>query len=185
MKKLLTAALILVLCLMVGGVSSAGKKRTPEPDVGVVIVGSADYTTEDFLKSASEAMGADYKVGQDIQQKLALFWFERGVVEERATMTKEEMIDFARYSGLRRVIYVVTGNPKVENSSDLWSRRIIRASMNARVIVMEGDGTMVDIFGASQNGDSSASELRAKRDCFKKIMREVRAHIENKKGGAK
>ena len=100
-------------------------------------------------------------------------------------MSKEEMIEFAKYSGLGRIIYVTTGTPVVEQSKDIWVGTIIRTSMNARVIVMEADGTMVDLFSASQNGDSRSSEMRAKRDCFKKVMREIRQHIEESKGGAK
>ena len=80
---------------------------------------------------------------------------------------------------------MTTGTPVVEQSRDILVGSIIRTSMNARVIVMEADGTMVDIFSASQNGDSRASEMRAKRDCFKKVMREIRHHIEASKGGTK
>ena len=102
-----------------------------------------------------------------------------------AKMSKDEMIEFAKYSGLDRIIYVTTGTPVVEQSKDIWVGSIIRTSMNARVIVMEADGTMVDLFSASQNGDSRSSEMRAKRDCFKKVMREIRQHIEENKGSTK
>ncbi len=181
MKRTIVTMAVLCLCMLVCAVCGAKEKPAVQPEVGVVIVGSADYTTADFLRAASEQMGADYQLGQEIQQKLARFWFEKGVVEEKTSMTKEEMEEFAKYSGLKRVIYVMTGSPVTEKSNDMWVGHIIRASMNARVIIMEADGRLVDLFSASQNGDSRASEMRAKRDCFKKIMREIRAHIEENK----
>ena len=184
MKRYFLAA-VLLGSLLLCAVCAAQEKIQLQSDVGVVIVGGADYTTADFLRAASEQMGADYQVGQEMQQKLARFWFDKGVVEERTTMTKDEMIEFAKYSGLKRIIYVTTGTPVVEKSTDLWVGAIIRASMNARVLIMNADGTMVDLFSASQNGDSRASEMRAKRDCFKKIMREIRKHIEENKDGMK
>ncbi|MBP5200367.1 MAG: hypothetical protein J6Z82_06925 [Schwartzia sp.] len=185
MKRYFWAA-VLIGSLLLCAVCAAQEKVQPQPDVGVVIIGGADYTTPDFLRAASEQMGADYRLGQEMQQKLAHFWFDKGIVEERTTMTKDEMIEFAKYSGLKQIIYVTTGSPVVEKSSDiLWSGAIIRASMNARVLIMNADGTMVDLFSASQNGDSRASEMRAKRDCFKKIMREIRMHIEETKNGMK
>ena len=185
MKRVYMVLAVLVCCLLFGAVCAAQEKPPVQPGVGVVIIGGADFTTADFLKAASEQMGAEYQLGQDLQQKLALFWYDKGFVEDQTKMSKDEMIEFAKYSGLDRVIYVTTGTPVVEQSKDIWVGSIIRTSMNARVIVMEADGTMVDIFSASQNGDSRASEMRAKRDCFKKIMREIRQHIDETKGGMK
>ena len=176
---------VVVCCLLFSVVCAAQEKPPVQSGVGVVIVGGADFTTADFLRAASEQMGADYQLGQELQQKLALFWYEKGFVEDQTKMSKDEMIEFAKYSVLDRIIYVTTGTPVVEQSKDIWVGTIIRTSMNARVIVMEADGTMVDLFSASQNGDSRSSEMRAKRDCFKKVMREIRQHIEESKGGAK
>ena len=176
---------VMVCCLLFSVVCAAQEKPPVQSGVGVVIVGGADFTTADFLRAASEQMGAEYQLGQELQQKLALFWYEKGFVEDQTKMSKEEMIEFAKYSGLDWIIYVTTGTPVVEQSKDIWVGTIIRTSMNARVIVMEADGTMVDLFSASQNGDSRSSEMRAKRDCFKKVMREIRQHIEESKGGAK
>ena len=185
MKRNFVMSVVWLVCLLACAVCAAQEKPPVQPGVGVVIVGGADFTTADFLRAASEQMGAEYQVGQEMQQKLAHFWFDKGVVEERTTMTKDEMIEFAKYSGLKRIIYVTTGTPVVEQSRDLWVGAIIRASMNARVLIMEADGSMVDLFSASQNGDSRTSEMRAKRDCFKKVMREIRQHIEQSKGGVK
>lgn len=185
MKRVWMMISVLVCCLLFSTVCAAQEKPPVQPGVGVVIIGGADFTTADFLKAASEQMGAEYQLGQELQQKLALFWYEKGFVEDQTKMSKEEMIEFAKYSGLDRIIYVTTGTPVVENSQDFFIGSIIRASMNARVIVMEADGTMVDLFSASQNGDSRSSEMRAKRDCFKKVMREIRQHIEQNKGGTK
>ena len=185
MKRIYMVLTALVCCLFFSAVCSANEKPPVQPGVGVVIIGGADFTTADFLKAASEQMGAEYQLGQELQQKLALFWYDKGFVEDQTKMSKEEMIEFAKYSGLDRIIYVTTGTPVVEQSKDIWVGSIIRTSMNARVIVMEADGTMVDLFSASQNGDSRASEMRAKRDCFKKIMREIRTHIDETKGGTK
>jgi hypothetical protein len=176
---------VVVCCLLFSVVCAAQEKPPVQSGVGVVIVGGADFTTADFLRAASEQMGAEYQLGQELQQKLALYWYEKGFVEDQTKMSKEEMIEFAKYSGLDRIIYVTTGTPVVEQSKDIWVGTIIRTSMNARVIVMEADGTMVDLFSASQNGDSRSSEMRAKRDCFKKVMREIRQHIEESKGGSK
>ena len=185
MKRICMVLTVLACCLLLGAVCSATEKPPVQPGVGVVIVGGADFTTADFLKAASEQMGAEYQLGQELQQKLALFWYDKGFVEDQTKMSKEEMIEFAKYSGLDRIVYVTTGTPVVEQSKDIWVGSIIRTSMNARVIVMEADGTMVDLFSASQNGDSRASEMRAKRDCFKKVMREIRNYIEENKSGTK
>ena len=185
MKRVWMMMSVLVCCLLFSAVCAAQEKPPVQPGVGVVIIGGADFTTADFLKAASEQMGAEYQLGQELQQKLALFWYDKGFVEDQTKMSKDEMIEFAKYSGLNRIIYVTTGTPVVENSQNFLSGMVIRASMNARVIVMEADGTMVDLFSASQNGDSRASEMRAKRDCFKKVMREIRQHIEENKGGTK
>ncbi|MBR1553580.1 MAG: hypothetical protein IJ631_06180 [Schwartzia sp.] len=185
MKRNLSMIAVLLVCLLFSAVCAANEKPAVQPGVGVVIVGGADFTTADFLRAASEQMGAEYQLGQDLQQKLARFWYDKGFVEDQIKMSKEEMIEFAKYSGLKRVIYVTTGTPVVENSKDFLTGAIIRASMNARVIVMEADGTMVDLFSASQNGDSRSSEMRAKRDCFKKVMREIRQHIDETKSGKK
>ena len=185
MKRVYMVLAVLVCCLLFGVVCAAQEKPPVQPGVGVVIIGGADFTTADFLKAASEQMGAEYQLGQELQQKLALFWYDKGFVEDQTKMSKDEMIEFAKYSGLDRIVYVTTGTPVVEQSKDIWVGSIIRASMNARVIVMEADGTMVDLFSAAQNGDSRTSEMRAKRDCFKKIMREIRQHIDENKSGTK
>ena len=185
MKRIFMVLTVLACCLLLGAVCSAKEKPPVQSGVGVVIIGGADFTTADFLKAASEQMGAEYQLGQELQQKLALFWYDKGFVEDQTKMSKDEMIEFAKYSGLDRIVYVTTGTPVVENSQDFFVGSIIRASMNARVIIMEADGTMVDLFSASQNGDSRSSEMRAKRDCFKKIMREIRQHIDESKNGTK
>ena len=185
MKRICMMLTLLACCLLLSAVCAANEKPAVQSGVGVVIIGGADFTTADFLRAASEQMGAEYQLGQELQQKLALFWYDKGFVEDQTKMSKEEMIEFAKYSGLERIIYVTTGTPVVEQSKDIWVGSIIRTSMNARVIVMEADGTMVDLFSASQNGDSRSSEMRAKRDCFKKVMREIRTHIEEQKGGTK
>ena len=145
MKRVWMLMSVLVCCLFFSAVCAAQEKPPVQPGVGVVIIGGADFTTADFLKAASEQMGAEYQLGQELQQKLARFWYDKGFVEDQTKMSKDEMIEFAKFSGLDRIIYVTTGTPVVEQSRDILVGSIIRTSMNARVIVMEANGTMVDI----------------------------------------
>ena len=62
----------MVCCLLFSVVCAAQEKPPVQSGVGVVIVGGADFTTADFLRAASEQMGAEYQLGQELQQKLAL-----------------------------------------------------------------------------------------------------------------
>ena len=109
MKRNLLMFAVLLVSLLACAVCAAQEKPPVQPGVGVVIIGGADFTTADFLKAASEQMGAEYQLGQELQQKLALFWYNKGFVEDQTKMSKDEMIEFAKMIGITPVMFSLMG----------------------------------------------------------------------------
>ena len=54
----------------------------------------------------------DLIAGEEVQSKYHNYWYERGYLQERMP-SKGDLVDFVRYSGYDKVIYLIVNNPTV------------------------------------------------------------------------
>ncbi len=174
MKKIIALTMLMMLALA----ATALAAPTLTQRVGVVIVGGADYKTKDFYEYvekyfykpfASDTMQIQY--GKDAQNKYQNFWLDKGYLEEQKP-TQKDFIEFVSYGAYDKVIFL-----KVEDSVAEMQRKRSRLSVNVNVFLV--DRRKVLKTGSSTNEeDSKASQLRARRGAFKKCAKELSAEIE-------
>lgn len=114
MKKLFITIMAICLLMTTAIVSEAASlTNTVSNQIAVVIVGSADYKTKEFLnltkdyfKPIDKSSVITVLSGKDVQNKYQKYWFDKGLIDE-GTPTKEDFVEFVNYSGYNKVIYLV------------------------------------------------------------------------------
>ncbi len=177
MKKIFVSLSVFV-CFLISAFSAQAANFTPR-EIAVVIVGSADYKTKDFVKTATDyfksPIGKKVVTGNKVQTKYQTYWLEKGLIEE-GTPTKEDFVSFVNYSGYEKVVYLVVKDAVTDQHNRKKGKALSRTSMTLNVFV--ADRSKILKVASSINEDSSkASELRAKRGAFEKCVKEVSEEI--------
>ena len=175
MKKLLIFT-ISALLLIFAEISAEAKSILPnEQQIAVVIVGSSDYKTSDFINYAKSyfkpANESKVLVGKDVQSKYQTYWLGKGLLDE-GTPTKEDFIEFVNYSGYKKIIYLVIKDSIVDTHERKKGKARSRVSLTINAFLVD-KSQIVKVISSTNEEDSKTSELRAKRGAFKKCIEEI------------
>lgn len=172
MRKILfiAAAIVFALTSTVSAQSSSRYLNS----VGVVIIGGAEFKTDDFYRVVKGAIkplsGAKIVVGNDLQTLYKKYWLNRGFIGEQ-TPQKEDLIAFAKMSGCDKVVcLIVTDTVDKQNSSNHRQKSRVSVQVEAYLCTQTD---VVDVFSASDDENSKGSPLRARRGAFDKCLKEI------------
>lgn len=191
MRKLMYSllAVVFLLASMSPMVSGASLLDQAQNRSCVVIVGDAAVKTPDFIKYVDEAfntVGKNKKVisGTEIQSKYQSYWLDKGFLEEQK-LTKQDLLNFVKYSGYNKVLFLIVSNPVIEKTNQgyggwsAWSQtERTRASITIKSFLVD-ETTVIKAVDVSKEDDSITSELRAKRGAFQKCITEIKTAIES------
>ena len=175
-KSIPMIGLAMLMVLMMSSTALAARVFTER--VGVVIVGGAEYKTKDyydfvekyFVKPfAGDARQIQY--GKDAQNKYQNFWLDKGYLEEQVP-TQRDFIDFVSYGAYDKVIFL-----KVQDSVTDQQGKRSRLSVNVNVFLADRRKVLKTASSTNEE-DSKASQLRARRGAFKKCAKELHDAIE-------
>ena len=149
--------------------------------VGVVIVGGAEFKTNDFYNVVKDRFkplsGAKIVVGNELQTLYKKYWLNRGFIGEQPTQ-KSDLIEFAAMSGCDKVIcLIVTDTVDKQNSSNHRQKSRVSVQVDAYLCTPTD---VVDVFSASDDENSKGSPLRARRGAFDKCLKEIGKSLNQK-----
>ncbi len=170
MKKiiLMTAAIFLLMT------SSAFAAQNSQ-DIGVIIVGGAEFKTSDYYKiiksEVKPASGSKIVFGNDLQTRYKKYWLQRGYIGEQMPQ-KEDLINFTNMSGCEKIICLIISDAVVDKHNSSNHREKVRISVQLDAYICTKTD-VVDVFSASEEEDSKGSDLRARRGAFQKCLKEI------------
>jgi len=181
MKKLI---LFMTMLLVLLGTTTSFAEETFKnrylPKTCVVVIGESDVKSPDFTKFIGDAFnteGVKNKVayGTEIQSAYQNYWFQKGFLEEQK-LQKQDLHDFVKFSSYDRCIFLIVSNPIVEKTRIpagwFTTMEQTRASLEIKCFLADNEN-IIKTLTVTQNDDSQASELRAKRGAFEKCMKEL------------
>lgn len=179
MKHIVLTCLFFLLCNVVFAetINNASPGRT---NIGVVIVGSSDFKTQDFyeyLYGQLRTEGNPYSVtiGNDPQNKYMEYWLEQGALEEQVPK-KDDLLKFVSFSRYDKVLYCIVKDPVIEKhsrSAGLFTTTTqTRASITVNAFLCTSDG-IIKTYSVSKQDDSEWSDMRAKMGAIKKCVRDI------------
>lgn len=169
MKKIfLIAAMI---CLVISGTAQAKDYN----NIGVVIIGGAEFKTDDFFRIVKSELnpksGAKILAGNDMQTRYKKYWLNRGYIGEQ-TPQRDDFIHFTATSGCRKVVFIIVADSVVDKHNNAKRREKDRVSVQLDAYLCTQTG-VEDVFSASDDELSKTSNLRARRGAFKKCLDEI------------
>ncbi len=173
MKKFLISVLTL-FCLISLTISAEAEDLSKDKTLAVIIVGSSDYKTANFVRYAQEYFEVPENVkimsGSEVQSKYQTYWLKKGLLDE-GTPTQSDFIEFVNYSGYDKTIYLVVKDP-VLDTHDRKGKQRSRASITINAFLVDSQ-KIIEVVSSTNEEDSKTSELRAKRGAFKQCIREI------------
>lgn len=169
MKKLFllaTAILALVSCTAFAASGVYGTTK-------VVIVGGAEFKTNDYYKSIQKALAKssnNYDCGNEIQRRYQLFMMERYDIGENRPR-KQDLIDFAAQNGYGNVLFLIV-NENIDTQNNAKRRQKNRSTIQLDAYLANGS-RIIDFTTTAQDFTSKTSNLRARRGAFEKCLKEV------------
>ena len=173
MRKIffIVAAIIFALT---GTVSAASSSQYLN-NVGVIIIGGAEFKTEDFYKAVQNEIkpssGAKLIVGNDLQTRYKKYWLNRGYIGEQ-TPQKSDLIGFTAMSGCNKVVCLIVSDSVVDKHNNAKRREKDRVSLQLDAYLCTRTN-VVDLFAATCEENSKTSSLRARRGAFKKCLEQI------------
>ena len=170
MKKIFWLAAIIFFA--VSGTAFAAKDYQ---SVGVVIIGGADFKTDDFYKIVRNELkpksGAKIFVGNEMQTLYKKYWLREGYIGEQ-TPQKKDLINFAAMSGHKKIVCIIVADSVVDRHNTPKSREKDRVSVQLDAYLCT-PANVEDVFSASDEELSKTSNLRARRGAFQKCLKEI------------
>ncbi len=146
--------------------------------IAVVIVGSSDFKTKDYLDTIKKYLAEPFdetnitvSYGNDIQTQYQEYWLDKGELDEQRPK-KQDLLDFVGYGNYGKVLYIVLNDPVVESSGRGKRSDYIRASIGMNAFLV-GKDKIIETKNVTYESVSKTSILRAKRDAFKKCIEDV------------
>ena len=176
MKKIFLLATM--ICLLLNSTAFAARDFQ---SVGVVIIGGADFKTDDFYKIVRNELkpksGAKIIVGNEIQTLYKKYWLREGYIGEQ-TPQKRDLINFTTMSGYRKVVCIIVADSVVDKHNNAKSREKDRVSVQLDAYLCTPTN-VEDVFAASDEELSKTSNLRARRGAFQKCLKEISKRLNN------
>ena len=189
MRKVISFLMVVTFLLLpISPAFAQTSLLNPAPkETCVVIVGDASVKTPDFFKYVDEAFNTEEKKkkvvsGTEIQSLYQTYWLDKGFLEEQK-LTKQDLNDFVKYSGYKKVVYLIVSSPVVEKTNegyggwDGWVQtERTRASITIKTFLVN-ETDIIKAVDVTKEDDSVTSELRAKRGAFEKCIKEIKSAI--------
>lgn len=181
MKKYAILIMALFLCIVSNAVWANNVKTTNLPRLSVIIIGDADFKTDDFynhIKNSFKNADYQYFYGTDAQANYEEYWFSKGVITTNPNPTVEDLFQFTNYSNSNKTLYLVVQSAVIEKhkkSRGLFGSgggERVRANVEIKGILVD-DKKLIKIVHSVQDDTSETSELRAKREAFGKCCRDI------------
>lgn len=175
MKKifLLTLLLMGALCTVYFASAEAAPQR-----IGIVLIGGSDFKSQGFYRYAQEHLkdknnAYTVEASDAVQTKYLNYWMDKGELEEQKAK-KQDLLDFVKYAGYDKVLYLMAADPVTESHrTGLWGlNTFTRTSVQIRGFLCNRE-TILATHISNKDGDSETSELRARRDAFKKALHDM------------
>ena len=170
MKKIFLLAALIFFVL--SGTAFAARDYQ---NVGVVIIGGADFKTDDFYKIVRNELkpksGAKIFVGNEMQTLYKKYWLREGYIGEQ-TPQKRDLINFAAMSGYKKIVCIIVADSVVDRHNNPKSREKDRVSVQLDAYLCTPTN-VEDVFAASDEELSKTSNLRARRGAFQKCLKEI------------
>jgi len=175
MKNIFLAT-VTFLAVFTCGISISSATRETGKEVGVVIIGGAEFKTADYYKMIPQSfkLPRGYVIGDQMQSRYQLFLMENDLLDEKIPR-KNYLLDFTARSGCSKVLFLV-----VDSATDHQNNPKTRQKNRLTVQV---DAYLMDQFkiiagaGSVQESKSKTSDLRARREAFKKCLTELAKYI--------
>lgn len=174
MGKIFLAA-VTFLAVFVCAVSVSATRETGK-EVGVVIIGGAEFKTADYYKLIPKTFNLPngYVIGDSFQSKYQVFLMENDLLGEKIPR-KNYLLDFTAKSGCSKVLFLVIdsttdhqNNPKTRQKNRLTVQ--VDAYLMDQFRILEGAGSV-------QESNSKTSDFKARREAFKKCLEEISKSI--------
>lgn len=142
--------------------------------IGFVIVGGAEFKTNDYYKMIKDEFkpknGAKFIIGDEMQSKYQKYLIEYDMVGNTVPR-RQNLVDFVARSGCSEVIFLfVTSSTDHQNNPNTRQKNRISVQVDA----YRCDGIrVIDVQTTSQESNSKTSDLRARREAFRKCLDEV------------
>ena len=170
MKKIFLLAIM--ICFVLTSTAFAARDFQ---NVGVVIIGGAEFKTDDYYKIVRNEInpksGAKLLVGNEIQTRYKKYWLNRGFIGEQ-TPQKQDLIDFAAMSGCRKIICLIVSDVVDDQRNSGKHRQQNRISVQLDAYLCTPTN-VEDVFSASKEFNSKGSALKARSGAFKKCLAEI------------
>lgn len=169
MKKIfLLAAMI---CLVISGTAQAKDYN----NIGVVIIGGAEFKTDDFFRIVKSELnpksGAKILAGNDMQTRYKKYWLNRGYIGEQIPQ-KDDLIHFAATSGCKKIVCIIVSDVVDDQRNSGKHRQQNRISVQLDAYLCTPTN-VEDVFSASKEVNSKGSALRARCGAFRKCLDEI------------
>ena len=146
-----------------------------EENVGVIIIGGAEFKTDDFYKIVRDEIkplsGAKIVVGNDLQTLYKRYWLKQGFIGEQPSQ-KKDLIDFTAMTGYKKLVCIIVADSVVDTHNNAKSREKDRISVQLDAYLCTPNDVL-DVFSATDEEVSKTSNLRARRGAFKKCLKEI------------
>lgn len=190
MKRILLI-LISSFCFILGGTlfvsaEATSLSSTTKPQMGILIMGSADYKTDDFYnniksKIAETKPNIDFKFGPTVQSQYESYLLSKGIITDAPKPTVEDLYAFTKYGNYDKVIYLVIENSvteKTKSSKFFSTKERARVNLEVKAILTDGQ-SIIKVVDSVADDTSETSELRAKREAFGKCMVYIQEQLKN------
>lgn len=175
MKKifLLVALILSVACpvCLANGINSVER-------IGVILIGGSDFKSQGFYRYAKEHLDDEnhryiVDAGDELQTKYLNFWIDKGELEEQEAK-KKDLLDFVKYSGYDKILYLIAANPVTESrrTGIFGIGMYVRTSVQIRGFLCDSENILATHV-SNKDGDSETSDLRARRDAFNKALHDM------------
>jgi hypothetical protein len=173
MSLFLLCLLSLPLSLLSVNAAQQQQYELQEHATCALIVGSTDFKLNKNFEYLAEHIGDYADLGRSIQQLYSKYWFDHGELEE-GKLTKDVMLDFCRYSGYDRVLYIIISDPQIEKtrSTDWWTgleATQSHVSLEIKAVLVNSE-RIIHMSSSIDDANSAATEKRAKRRAFKHAL---------------
>ena len=170
MKKIF----LMSFALLVIFTCSAFAAKEPPTTLGIVIIGGSEFKTADYYKMIPKVFdfkkNITCKIGDEMQSRYQKFLLEYDLVGND-TPKKQNLIDFAARSGCNKILFLVVDS-SADHQNDFKSKQKNRLTVQTDAYLCDGL-QVIDVQTTTQESDSKASDLRARREAFKKTLTEL------------
>lgn len=174
MKKILSVMLAVLVLGMATVCAAATSRDTAYRSNKVVIIGGAEFKTNDYYKIVRKNFGkkskTTFEAGSDVQERYQIFMMERYDIGEN-NLHKQDLMDFAAENGYGNVLFlIVDEHIDTQNNASSRQKNRITVQLDAYYV---NSSRIIDFTTTSQDFISKTSNLRARRGAFEKCVKEI------------